>query len=151
MGRPSCLRRQGNQLTPWTASRDNHAIPSALDCSHGTLFIFHFHFSEGNLSSEGGRASQESDFTAVMQNISTRGDVLRHVLRGEEGSTLDAHCFSEGTRACVSPLGPHMMPRRLQAESCDGQAGESTQHLSWSCSPPIRNHRAPPPFVQRAF
>lgn len=84
MGKPSCLSKQGNQLTPTTASRDNHAIPSALDCSHGTLFIFHYHFSERNLSSEGGRANQESDFTAVMQNLYMRGDgdVLRHVLRG---------------------------------------------------------------------
>lgn len=154
MGKPSHLSMQRNQLTPPTASRDNHVIPSVLGCSHTTVFIFHFQFSVGNLSSEGGGANQESDVTAVMQDTSTRGDgdVLHHVLRGVGGkSTLDAHCFSERIRACVSPLGPHMMPRRLQAESCDGQAGESTQHLSWSSSPPIRVHRAPPPFPAKSI
>lgn len=154
MGKPSRLSKQGNQLMVPTASRDNHVIPSVLGCSHRTVFIFHFEFSAGNLSSEGGRAKQESDVTAVMQNTSTRGDgdVLHHVSKGVGGkSTLDAHCFIERIRACVSPLGPHMMPRRLQAEPCDGQAGESTQHLSWSSSPPIRNHRAPPPFPARSI
>lgn len=105
MGKPSRLSKQGNQSTALTASRDNHVIPSVLGCSHRTVFIFHFEFSEGNLSSEGGRAKQESDVTAVMQNTSTRGDgdVLHHVGGGWEEKAHWMHIVLLNASEHVSP------------------------------------------------
>lgn len=96
MGKPSRLSKQGKTLTLAAVGRNHLVITSALGC---------LQFSEENFSSWRKRTKQESDFTPVTQNISTRrgSDVLHHTLRRVVGKrTLVAHCLMKASEH-VSP------------------------------------------------
>lgn len=140
MGKPSRLSKQGKTLTLQAVSRNNHVIPSTLGCSHC------FNSFQKRIPAQDGKEQSRSQTSHQQCTIFPGGEAeTSYIISQGEWQEKEHWVFDEGIRACVSPLGPHMMLRHHQAKSCDGQAGQSKQHL------PLEITRSCLLLLQKAF